>query len=79
MNSQLIEVFGFFVTMAAAFAFGFFGINYMIGPLDLGLRSILGVVIALVVAIAELYFMARVLGDYEFFHYQQAGKKKKNS
>jgi hypothetical protein len=77
INSQLIEVLGFAVSLFAAFAFGFTGINYMIGPLDFGIRALLGVVSALIVAIAELYFLARVLGDYEFFHFQkQKGKLK---
>lgn len=76
INSQLIEVLGFAVSLFAAFAFGFTGINYMIGPLDFGIRALLGVVSALVVAVAELYFLARVLGDYEFFHFQKQKKMK---
>ena len=48
----------------------------MIGPLDFGIRALLGVISALIVAIAELYFLARVLGDYEFFHFQKQTKKK---
>ena len=76
INSQLIEVFSFAVSLFAAFAFGFTGINYMIGPLDLGVRSLLGVISALIVAIAELYFLARVFGDYEFFYFEKSDKKK---
>ena len=75
VNAQLIEVIGFAITVAAAFAVGFSGVNYMIGPLDLGFRFMLGVVIALVVAIAEIYFMARILGDYEIFHFRDQKKK----
>ena len=75
VNAQLIEVIGFAITVAAAFAFGFSGVNYMIGPLDLGFRFMLGVVIALVVAIADIYFMARILGDYEIFHFRDQKKK----
>lgn len=71
MNTQLIEVLGFVVSLFAAFAFGFTGINYMVGPLDYGIRALLGVVIALIVAVAELYFLARTLGDYEVFHVQK--------
>ncbi len=76
INSQLIEVLGFAVSLFAAFSFGFVGINYMIGPLDFGVRALLGVISALIVAVAELYFLARVLGDYEFFHFQKASIKK---
>lgn len=76
INSQLVEVFSFAVSLFAAFAFGFTGINYMIGPLDLGVRSLLGVISALIVAVAELYFLARVLGDYEFFYFEKSDKKK---
>ena len=76
INAQLVEVLGFAVSLFAAFSFGFVGINYMIGPLDFGIRALLGVISALIVAIAELYFLARVLGDYEFFHFQKQTKKK---
>ena len=77
MNSQLIEVLGFVVSLFAAFAFGFTGINYMVGPLDYGIRALLGVVIALIVAVAELYFLARTLGDYEMFHFQKQQHQEK--
>ena len=77
INGQLIEVVSFAVSLFAAFAFGFTGINYMIGPLDLGVRCLLGVVSALIVAVAELYFLARVLGDYELFHFEKSDLKKK--
>jgi len=72
VNSQLLEVMGFAISLFAAFMFGFVGINYMIGPLDMGVRFLLGVVIALIVAVAELYFLARILGDYEFFHHAKS-------
>ena len=77
INAQLVEVASFLLSIFAGFAFGFVGINYMIGPLDFGLRAVLGVVIALIVAIAELYFLARTLGDYDFFHYERTAKKKR--
>jgi len=72
VNSQLLEVMGFAISLFAAFMFGFVGINYMIGPLDMGVRFLLGVIIALIVAVAELYFLARILGDYEFFHHAKS-------
>lgn len=68
VNKQLVEVLGFAVTVAAAFLFGFLGVDLMVGPLDLGVRFLLGAVVALIVAVAEVYFMARVLGDQELFH-----------
>ena len=79
MNRQLLEVIGFVISIFAAFYFGFIGINYMIGPLDLGVRALLGVLAALVVAVAELYFLARILGDYELFHDQKSKIKLKLS
>jgi len=77
LNSQLLEIVGFALSLFAGFLFGFVGINYMVGPLDLGFRFLLGVVIALIVAVAELYFLARVLGDYEFFHHEKSTSKLK--
>lgn len=79
LNRQLLEVMGFVISLFAAFMFGFVGINFMIGPLDLGIRALLGVVIALIVAVAELYFLARTFGDHEFFHHQKSNIKFKSS
>lgn len=79
INAQLVEVLGFAVSVFAGFAFGFTGINFMIGPLDFGVRALLGVFCALIIAVAELYFLARVLGDYEFFHFLKPDYKKQKS
>lgn len=67
MNTHLIAVFQFIVSVLTGFAFGFIGIELLIGTLDFGFRLLLGVVCALVIALAELYFLAKKLNeDLEF-------------
>jgi len=59
MNTGLIGVFQFIISIAAAFFFGFIGIEAFGGlSLDLAVRLLLGIVFALVVGLAELYFLA---------------------
>ncbi|XP_066154769.1 uncharacterized protein [Euwallacea fornicatus] len=67
MNSHLIAVFQFIASVIAGFAFGFIGIELLSGELDFGFRLMLGIACALIVAIAELYFLAKKLNeDLEF-------------
>lgn len=67
MNRHLIAVFQFIVSILAGFAFGFIGVELIIGNLDFGFRLLLGIVCALVIALAELYFLAKKLNeDLEF-------------
>ncbi|ERL87115.1 transmembrane protein 199 [Dendroctonus ponderosae] len=67
MNTHLIAVFQFIVSVLAGFAFGFIGIELLVGSLDFGFRLMLGTICALVIAIAELYFLAKKLNeDLEF-------------
>lgn len=43
--------------------FGFKGIEWSIGSLDFGFRLLLGVMCALVIALAEIYFLAKKLNE----------------
>jgi len=69
INRHLIAVGQFVVSVLAGFAFGFIGIELMIGNLDFGFRLLLGIICALIIALAELYFLAKKLNEdleYEF-------------
>jgi len=66
INSGLIGVFQFVVSVAAAFAFGFIGIDVFFGmTLDLAVRLLLGIICALIVGAADLYFLAMNLAVSE--------------
>lgn len=66
INRQLIAVAQFIFSVAAGFAFGFIGIELIVGQLDFGFRLLLGIMISLIVALAEIYFLAKKLNeDYE--------------
>ncbi|CAG7836746.1 unnamed protein product, partial [Allacma fusca] len=58
MNTGLIAVFQFVVTVGAAFAFGFMGVEVFAGvTFELAVKLLLGIIFALVVGAAELYFL----------------------
>lgn len=63
INRQLIAVAQFLFSIAAGFAFGFIGVELMIGNLDFGFRLLLGILCALVIALAEIYFLAKKLNE----------------
>lgn len=63
MNRQLIAVLQFIVSVGAGFAFGFIGVELIVGELDFGFRLLLGVICALTIALAEIYFLAKQLAD----------------
>lgn len=63
MNRQLIAVLQFIISVGAGFAFGFIGVQYMVGELDFGFRLLLGVICALIIALAEMYFLAKQLAE----------------
>lgn len=66
LNSHLIAILQFVVSVGAGFTFGFMGIQLMVGSLDFGFRLLLGVACALTIALAEIYFLAKKLSeDYE--------------
>lgn len=55
----------FIFSVAAGFTFGFFGVNLMVGGLPFGFRILLGVIVALIIALAEMYFLAKKLHEYD--------------
>ncbi|CAB0014408.1 unnamed protein product [Nesidiocoris tenuis] len=63
INRQLIAVFQFVVSVATGFTFGFYGIQLMTGDLDFGFRLLLGVICSLIIALAEIYFLAKKLAE----------------
>ncbi|XP_063616890.1 uncharacterized protein LOC134790063 [Cydia splendana] len=63
MNRQLIAIGQFIISIFAGFLFGFRGIEWMVGNLDFGFRLLLGVMCALVIALAEIYFLAKKLNE----------------
>uniref|UniRef100_A0A8D8QM06 Transmembrane protein 199 n=1 Tax=Cacopsylla melanoneura TaxID=428564 RepID=A0A8D8QM06_9HEMI len=63
INRQLIAVVQFIVSVGAGFTFGFIGVELIVGDLDFGFRLLLGVICALIIALAEIYFLAKKLAD----------------
>lgn len=59
----MIGVAQFLFSVAAGFAFGFVGLDLIIGGLDFGVRLALGLSIALVIAVAEIYFLTKQLNE----------------
>lgn len=66
----------FIFSVAAGFTFGFFGVNLMVGGLPFGFRILLGVIVALIIALAEMYFLAKKLHEYD--EVLDAPKRKKS-
>lgn len=79
INRHLIAIFQFIVSVAAGFAFGFIGVELIIGSLDFGFRLLLGIICALIIALAELYFLAKRLNeDLQFeYHVERQNKQTK--
>lgn len=63
INRQLIAVAQFVFSVISGFVFGFLGIELIIGDLDFGFRLLLGIICALVIALAEIYFLAKKLNE----------------
>lgn len=63
VNRQLIAVGQFILSIFAGFLFGFKGVEWMLGNLDFGFRLLLGVMCALIIALAEIYFLAKKLNE----------------
>lgn len=63
INRQLIAVAQFVFSVISGFFFGFLGIELIIGSLDFGFRLLLGIICALVIALAEIYFLAKKLNE----------------
>lgn len=66
INKQLIAVAQFVFSVIAGFAFGFIGVELIIGDLDFGFRLLLGIICALIIALAEIYFLALKLNENGF-------------
>lgn len=73
MNSTIIAVIQFVITLAAAFLFGFSGVEVFVGPLDLAVRLLLGIGSAVLIGVAELYVLVVLLDSRE----QEEEKEKK--
>ncbi|XP_032675836.1 transmembrane protein 199 [Odontomachus brunneus] len=67
LNKQLIAVAQFIFSVMAGFAFGFIGVELLIGDLDFGFRLLLGIICALIIALAEFYFLALKLNELDNF------------
>lgn len=63
INRQLIAVLQFVFSVAAGFAFGFIGVDLIVGNLDFGFRLLLGIMCSLIIALAEIYFLAKKLNE----------------
>ncbi|CAH1974439.1 unnamed protein product [Acanthoscelides obtectus] len=76
MNRNLLAIFQFILSVAAGFAFGFIGVELITGSLDFGFRLLLGIICALTIALAELYFLAKKLNEeIQFEHSIQHQQK----
>lgn len=75
MNRHLVAVFQFIMSVIAGFVFGFIGIELLIGNLDFGFRLLLGIICALTIALAELYFLAKKLNEDLQFEYSSENTK----
>jgi hypothetical protein len=76
MNRHLIAISQFIMSVLAGFAFGFIGVELLIGNLDFGFRLLLGIICALIIALAELYFLAKKLNEDLKFETTIEAKKK---
>ncbi|XP_045528153.1 uncharacterized protein LOC123716438 [Pieris brassicae] len=63
LNRHLIAIGQFLLSIFAGFLFGFRGVEWIVGNLDFGFRLLLGVMCALVIALAEIYFLAKKLNE----------------
>lgn len=61
INKDLLAVFQFIISVIVGFIFGFFGIQLLTGYIDHGTKIVLGIVCAIIVAVAELYFLIKQL------------------
>ncbi|XP_008199027.1 transmembrane protein 199 [Tribolium castaneum] len=76
MNRHLIAIGQFIISVLAGFAFGFIGLELLLGSLDFGFRLLLGIICALTIALAELYFLAKKLNEDLKFETVAEAKKK---
>lgn len=62
---QLLAILQFILSIIGGFIFGFIIVELIIGTLDYGFRLLLGVIFALIVALSEIYFLAKKLVEYD--------------
>ncbi|XP_078036607.1 vacuolar ATPase assembly protein VMA12 [Augochlora pura] len=75
INKQLIAVAQFIFSVLAGFAFGFIGVELIVGNLDFGFRLLLGIICALIIALAEIYFLAIKLNEDGYESVSSTSKK----
>ncbi|XP_059048077.1 uncharacterized protein LOC131843450 [Achroia grisella] len=63
INRHLIAIGQFILSIFAGFLFGFKGIEWMVGPLEFGFKLLLGIMCSLIIALAEIYFLAKKLNE----------------
>lgn len=63
LNTHIVAIVQFIVSVGAGFTFGFLGVQLMVGSLDFGFRLLLGVACALIIALAEIYFLAKKISE----------------
>lgn len=72
INRHLIAVLQFIFSVAAGFAFGFIGLELIVGNLDFGFRLLMGIMFSLIIALAEIYFLAKKLNEeYDVMQVEQ--------
>lgn len=76
INKQLIAVAQFIFSVLAGFTFGFIGVELIVGNLDFGFRLLLGIICALVIALAEIYFLAIKLNEDSYDTFSMPKPKK---
>lgn len=75
----MIAVLQFIFSVLAGFAFGFIGVELIVGNLDFGFRLLLGIICALIIALAEIYFLAKKLNeDLDYAEIQETYLKARN-
>nr|XP_033333013.1 transmembrane protein 199 [Megalopta genalis] len=75
INKQLIAVAQFIFSVLAGFAFGFIGVELIVGNLDFGFRLLLGIICASIIALAEIYFLAIKLNEDGYESVSSTSKK----
>jgi len=68
MNTGIVAVFQFVISLAAAFLFGFSGIQIFLGEMEIAVRLLLGIAFAVIVGVAELYILVVHLDAVEEQH-----------
>lgn len=63
MNRQLIGIFQVLLSIGTGFLFGFVGIEWIVGNMETGYRLLLGLTMALIIGVAELYFFIKKMSE----------------